>query len=711
MQKRVDCIRKKGNWANIANPHRLDSVQSNPELLIERAITENSPKMRGLIEYIRACDNYDYRRYGKLYKHVIFSDVDAQYGSKIIASCMASTGIYFPAFDKKLSLRSDEDLKETSYYNFLLLSSTNVYGKNIRDNKEKQITWINKFNSRPDNVYGKNARFIILDRKFREGISLFDVKYIHIFEEPLTKTERTQVIGRALRMCGHQGLPFDNGWKLHIVTYETRLPSAVFGILGRETSNNNTKEPKNDAYETIGDYIKNFHTSDDSHAILEKWTRKASIEGAHKALKIRGGGNINSRALRPKITQLMKVHAKSKKPVPPKNIIAKRLGDANAILSAFGLYIPSAKREKSSMSNSRSNFESAKTQSILFHSTQSEFSEYFDASSDLNIIDEHYPPRIMTNEELIQFMSDEFGPPLKNDAKLTNRCIENGNIQIKPHIYQRNVASFFGPTSAYKGLMLWHSVGSGKTLSSFLIANSFYEAGYRIMYVVRSSLIPNILSEANKYKMSHAIKQTNVMGYVSFSNSLVSGVRHDKLMRDTKKILALSNNKKTGGNASDTRSRKTYKATTLDPLYRTLLIIDEAHNMYEQQLLQPMERPQMDIIEKAIHASYSISGNDSVKVLLMSATPYAEDISTPFKLLNLLRSQRFLPTTQQDIDQRYGSFDSKHYDKFADDVAGYISYVNKEDDYSMFAKRLVHKRLVFDASDNQVREILKCKNK
>lgn len=78
-----------------------------------------------------------------------------------------------------------------------------------------------KLNQRPDNIDGKNIRFIILDSGFKEGIDVFDVKYMHILEPLTTKAENTQVIGRGTRFCGQSGLPFKPGigWPLNIYRY------------------------------------------------------------------------------------------------------------------------------------------------------------------------------------------------------------------------------------------------------------------------------------------------------------------------------------------------------------------------------------------------------------------------------------------------------------------------------------------------------------
>jgi superfamily II DNA or RNA helicase len=64
-------------------------------------------------------------------------------------------------------------------------------------------------------------RIIVLDPGFKEGIDVFDVKYMHLLEPLVTKAEQTQVIGRGTRFCGQAGLSFipNKGWPLHVYRY------------------------------------------------------------------------------------------------------------------------------------------------------------------------------------------------------------------------------------------------------------------------------------------------------------------------------------------------------------------------------------------------------------------------------------------------------------------------------------------------------------
>ena len=88
---------------------------------------------------------------------------------------------------------------------------------------------LDKFNSRPDNSYGELIRFIILDQGFKEGIDLFDVKYVHLFEPLAVNADEKQAIGRATRFCGQKGLEFHPryGWPLYVFKYDVVIPKEI----------------------------------------------------------------------------------------------------------------------------------------------------------------------------------------------------------------------------------------------------------------------------------------------------------------------------------------------------------------------------------------------------------------------------------------------------------------------------------------------------
>ena len=131
-----------------------------------------------------------------------------------------------------MELLSNAELAETKFNNFYMLCSKSVYDEPINVATKKSI--LARFNERPDNVYGENIRIILMDGGYKEGIDLFDIKYVHIFEPTLTQADQKQVIGRGTRTCGQKGLDFhpQKGWPLYVYVYDLKMEEPFNKSLG-----------------------------------------------------------------------------------------------------------------------------------------------------------------------------------------------------------------------------------------------------------------------------------------------------------------------------------------------------------------------------------------------------------------------------------------------------------------------------------------------
>lgn len=217
----LNCVRQVMNFSSVESTDRFDKQQFDEEKLIDK-LPIYSPKMITLFQKIKELDKKDYRKDGKLYKHFIFSDLKKGYGAKILASAFIAAGyrLVMKSNGSKIIL-DREVLDSDDEAKFAVLSSTALWNNPVNQTLTKEI--LSEFNKRPDNTYGDLCRFIILDSGFKEGIDLFDVKYVHIFEDQMANSDLTQSIGRATRYCGQKGLPFKKGegWKLHVYNYKS----------------------------------------------------------------------------------------------------------------------------------------------------------------------------------------------------------------------------------------------------------------------------------------------------------------------------------------------------------------------------------------------------------------------------------------------------------------------------------------------------------
>ena len=224
------CMRQTENWSNMLPQHKLDSNKFNPAIVMA-AIHNASPKLEHLFNIIKQVDENDMATHGRYFKHFIFSDVKEQgYGAKILASAFIANGYknLIPARSvsgqkalKLTLLPTGADGKNKA---FGLLSSSALFNSEFNQKFKKEI--LQMYNKRPDNIQGENMRFIILDSGFKEGIDLFDVKYVHIFEPSMTMADLKQTIGRATRTCGQKGLNFEPnvGWPLYVYNYYIVIP-------------------------------------------------------------------------------------------------------------------------------------------------------------------------------------------------------------------------------------------------------------------------------------------------------------------------------------------------------------------------------------------------------------------------------------------------------------------------------------------------------
>ena len=238
----ADCVKKRANWSKVKKDHNLVDYPGDPAVLLAD-IETHSPKLDVLLRKIKSLDENDMKEHGTHFKHMIFTDLkSSSYGVKIIASALIASGMVLgytaePVESgkkkfKKIQMLTDAELHKTKGSNLYVLSSVSVFDQPISVQVKKDI--LSRFNARPENVHGDNVRFIVMDSGFKEGIDLFDIKYIHIFEPQSTAADQKQVIGRGTRTCGQKGLQFQPnvGWPLHVFVYDIIIPNELKGLMG-----------------------------------------------------------------------------------------------------------------------------------------------------------------------------------------------------------------------------------------------------------------------------------------------------------------------------------------------------------------------------------------------------------------------------------------------------------------------------------------------
>jgi len=613
-EKIANCIKERGNWGKIEKNNRFDhegfDVEKTKEVLIDA-----SPKMQALIDKIKQLDEKDMKKHGKLFKHFIYSDVKSAYGAKLIASGLKSAG-FNHAYSLKKTARGMSfalDIQKKDSNNFATLTSVLFFEKPIGVNFRREL--LKKFNERPNNIYGEEIRIIILDSGFREGVDLFDVKYVHLFETIATNNDEKQAIGRATRFCGQKGLVFDSkaGWPLHVYKYETLIPAKIQKYLRKYI------DFQDDSTETFFDLFMHYSNIDPKKLRFANELQNVVINGAVDKEYTK---NIHE----------------FKVPI----------SDDDA---------PDTSAKSGGSLKQKYNWPTVKVENLCGPPPEKR-----KADDDSNIKPDEVK-KIKTEPLIVSFTpSQEF------------------------------IRETFTPRSKTHGMLLFHSVGTGKTCTAIATASTTFEPeDYTLLYVTRHTLKVDV-----QKNMFEQVCSLVVQAYLKAGKSLPEATAAKNRLISKKWFEPMSYRQ--FSNMLDNKSRLHDDLVKIngsdDPLHKTLVIIDEAHKLFASDVEGP-EKADINVITNALYKSYKTSGKQGGKVLLMTATPYTNDPLDMIKLLNLLRPEnKLLPQTFETFSEKYlndqGNFTDSGKIEFVKDINGYVSYLNREKDIRSFAYPIIH---------------------
>jgi len=765
--KKAACIRRTMSVSGVKRTTLIDS----PRFSQASYIKEMSGKFSKLIESIREIDAADMHRDGVKYKHLIFTDIrDSSYGAKALAGFLVTGGFQLRmGLQKKLVKRGDEMVEtkkgETTLVEaepvpggsngFALLQSVPLWKNPMSVVVKKRILQV--FNSRPDNIHGEHVRIIVLDSKYKEGIDLFDVRYVHLLEPPIATSDLKQAVGRATRYCGQKGLRFvpNKGWPLDVFIYNVEIPGRppfiAEGIEEQKTDAHSlmlansgldlamlhlTEELTRLAITAAVDYdltynINNFSVEEAVEDAVEAVVEVGSMEGGgrKRIVAIHDVADITPELL-------VKCSRRKNKLFPYTR--------GQIVEAAHGLGIKIARGAKRSRAceilkehpglltkllNGPPAVRRRAKKDIASAVVTGSFASQLPASPLSTVHSPRFPSPATLRSTPYSAVARMFASPersavtLKSIAKLPfnefqtavaelygsfgweSPIVKSGCDAVSAASYGRPVSftktqdfvrHYLTPGSPFKGLLAWHSVGTGKTCMAVAAASTAFEAaGYNILWVTRNALMADV------YK--------NIFGSVC-SAPLIRAIEEDGLVIPAEKGKAmrllgrgwfapityrmLQNALK----KENALGRSLFEANPEDPLKKTFLIIDEIHKLQDGDL-SPAESADFAFIRSAIWKSYEVSGADSVRPLLMTATPIADTPRELFEILNTLiptESRRLMPLDafREKFTNEAGIVNEDGKDYFKERAKGLISYLNREFDPTTFAQPRFHNIIV-----------------
>lgn len=254
---------------------------------------------------------------------------------------------------------------------------------------------------------------------------------------------------------------------------------------------------------------------------------------------------------------------------------------------------------------------------------------------------------------------------------VTNDC-ENLGVPRAFMRHQNFFKYYFTPQNPVKGSLVWLDVGLGKTcLAMAAISYAFESSDYNILWVTRKTLKDAPINSMFK-DLCHKEVRKDVKE--AYSRSKEEGDALVKKLADPEnkkkyfskyarsKWVAATKEGVTYAKESESAIDDyivTYKVfenlvtpggsearlkrlglNKKDPLKKTFVVLDEGHNIYNQDDLDPLERVKnVGNIEQAVWNSYAVSGEDSCKLIILTGSPIlaGENMTSLTRLLNLLK--------------------------------------------------------------------------
>jgi hypothetical protein len=793
LSKFATCIRD----VSATTPFKKKYMYNDPGFQVNDEMRQTfstmSSKFTQLLKTIRETDEQDMKEHGTMFKHFIFTDLrKAAYGAKSIASFLQMNGYehifkservtrrrkqkdgtYITVPVKKLKIRLlDLEPVAGGSSRVGILQSSPMWKSQLGIDVRKEMLRV--FNSRPDNVHGEKIRFIVLDSKFKEGIDLYDIKYVHIMEPQITEADLKQAVGRATRYCGQRGLNFipNVGWPLHVSIYET-LFAKSFPF--PDTDTNYSIE----AIDTLFDSHKYMMAQSGIDLGLLEMTRHLTLLSIRSAvdydltykinnfkiqadihnltdlndaviIEIKTGGamraypkleNINMRKCMKRANkyfpfttaEIRKTMKAAEVKVPAsadrkwfcenmtEDLVVRMLEQAKARTAAFAAAsaLPAATILEDMENAPASPVEFNSPSSVRAVSPRSPVQELFPV-----------PPRKKLSAKLVEempsladfFEAHEARAAMEKSTNLSfdefqtyvrtvyekygweSPVVKSGCDSVLPQgkavefsKTQDFVRHYLTPESPFKGLLAWHSVGTGKTCTAIAAASTLFEKqGYSILWVTKNSLMADVWKNMFGSVCSIPVQEALEAGKklpksLGAQKRLISKLWFDPISyRTLQNALVPIKKGKRKGQITKLGKLLRERNSQSDPLRKTFLIIDEVHKLLDGDL-KPSEMADFKEIARYIRNSYKVSGQNSVRLLMMTATPITDSPEGLFKLLNLLMpdSKNQLPTVddfRKEFTNENGKITEEGIEFFQEKTKGLISYLNREFDPTAFAQ-------------------------
>jgi hypothetical protein len=233
------------------------------------------------------------------------------------------------------------------------------------------------------------------------------------------------------------------------------------------------------------------------------------------------------------------------------------------------------------------------------------------------------------------------------------------------NMVMKNIAKH--PDSTDRGMLAWHSLGSGKTCAATGVIEAFWDTKRQIIF---ASSIDAIASNPDFKFHECAVKF-----FPRFQQAKMDDVAVAFKERDVRflSFAKLSNRVKKTEEWKKTRKGKKPVRDDWVDLDNAVLIIDEVHNLFRPLATQKAQHQYLEkhLVDPKVHPA--------LKMVILTATP-GDNIADVTKLLNMVRDSSKPAIVSPNIN------DPQDISRFKNAIRGIVSFFDMSHDYSKFPR-------------------------
>jgi hypothetical protein len=300
-------------------------------------------------------------------------------------------------------------------------------------------------------------------------------------------------------------------------------------------------------------------------------------------------------------------------------------------------------------------------------------------------------PKDITKESiqsyLLNFYSSPNAPKHQELFGEGNRCIVNEQetdlISFPQSVVNTVMKGFASVDTTNRGILVWHSVGSGKTCSATAVMEAFWDTNKNIVFAT-SVEASNSNPPSNFHKCA-------LKFFPRFKGKTLEQVKREF---DKRKVsfftfaqlshyLLIGNPLKSVKKQDDIIKHQNF-------LKNAVLVIDEVHNIFKPL---PNQKVENDAVKKFL-VDYNNPYTTDLKIVILTATP-GDTPNDVVSLLNMIRDKNAPLIQRPDINN------PESLRTFENSIQGLVSYFDMSRDYTRFPRVIQDRPIKTPMSNKQ----------